>query len=85
MPEWIPMFTLPNITMSDSIESDGIALVATNDSRLAAISDAHPAFRKYVARLKTEFGQSVAPSFILAHKGRRFGRISRGYFHGELS
>jgi hypothetical protein len=68
MPPWIPMFTLPNITMTESIESDGIALVSTADPRLVEICDVHPPFSRYVASFKTEFGRSVAPSFILCHK-----------------
>jgi hypothetical protein len=31
MPEWIPTFTLPNITLTETIESEGIALVSTAD------------------------------------------------------
>jgi hypothetical protein len=68
MPPWIPMFTLPNITLTETIESEGIALVSTADPRLAEISEAHRPFKKYVASFKTEFGRSVAPSFILCHE-----------------
>jgi hypothetical protein len=53
MPPWIPMFTLPNITMTESIESEGIALVSTVDPRLAEVCEAYPAFNKYVACFKT--------------------------------
>jgi hypothetical protein len=68
MPEWIPTFTLPNITLTETIESQGIALVSTADPRLAEICNSYPAFAKYVASFKTEFGRSVAPSFILCHQ-----------------
>src|SRR5713226_2222539 len=67
MPPWIPMFTLPNITLTESIESEGIALVSTADPRLAEVCEAYPAFHKYVACFQTEFGTSVAPTFILCH------------------
>jgi hypothetical protein len=58
MPEWIPTFTLPNITLTETIESQGIALVSTADPRLAEICNSYPAFAKYVASFKTEFGRS---------------------------
>jgi hypothetical protein len=68
MADWIPMFTLPNITLTQPIETDGVALVSTADPRLAEISLAHPAFQIYVDGFKTEFGRSLAPSFVLVHK-----------------
>jgi hypothetical protein len=43
MADWIPMFTLPNITLIEPIETDGVALVSTADPRLAEIVAAHPA------------------------------------------
>ena len=58
MTDWIPMFTLPNITLTQPIETHGVALVSTADPRLAEISLAHPAFQSYVDSFKTEFGRS---------------------------
>jgi len=66
--DWIPMFTLPNINLTEPIETEGVALVSTADPRLAEIASAHPAFQTYVDSFKTEFGRSLAPSFVLAHK-----------------
>jgi hypothetical protein len=68
MAEWIPMFTLPNITVTQAIETDGVALVSTADPRLAEIFSAPPAFQTYTQSFKTEFGRSLAPSFVLVHK-----------------
>src|ERR1700727_898109 len=34
MADWIPMFTLPNITLTAPIETDGVALVSTADPRI---------------------------------------------------
>lgn len=62
------MFTLPNITVTQAIETDGVALVSTADPRLAEIFSAHPAFQTYTHSFKTEFGRSLAPSFVLVHK-----------------
>jgi hypothetical protein len=60
MPDWIPMFTLPNITLAEPIETEGAALVSTADPRLGEISEAHPSFRTYVDSFKTEFDRSLA-------------------------
>lgn len=68
MADWIPMFTLPNITLTEAVATEGVALVSTSDPRLAEISHSHPAFQTYVDSFKTEFGRSLAPSFILVHK-----------------
>jgi hypothetical protein len=62
------MFTLPNITLTQAIETDGVALVSTAEPRLAEIFSAHPAFQTYTQSFKTEFGRSLAPSFVLVHK-----------------
>jgi hypothetical protein len=68
MADWIPMFTLPNITLTAPIETDGVALASTADRRIGVIASTHPAFQTYIDGFKTEFGRSLAPSFVLAHK-----------------
>ena len=68
MPEWIPMFTLPNITLTEPIETDSVALISTADPRVIEIASTHPAFQTYIDSFKTEFGRSLAPSFVLVHK-----------------
>jgi hypothetical protein len=68
MADWIPMFTLPNITLTAPIETDGVALVSTADPRIGEIASTHPAFQTYIDSFKTEFGRSLAPSFVLARK-----------------
>ncbi|WP_316169415.1 hypothetical protein [Bradyrhizobium sp. SZCCHNRI1058] len=68
MADWTPMFTLPNITLTDPIETQDVALVSTADARLSEICSAYPAFRTYVESFKTEFDRSLAPSFVLVHK-----------------
>lgn len=68
MDEWIPMFTLPNITVTQPIETDGVALVSTSDKRIAQINSDHRAFQTYLQSFKTEFGRSLAPSFVLVRQ-----------------
>jgi len=67
MADWIPMFTLPNITLTEPIETEGVALVSTGDERIAEIISEHPAFQTYIQSFKTEFDRSLAPSFVLVH------------------
>lgn len=62
------MFTLPNITLNEPVETEGVALVSTADPRIAEIASAYPSFQTYVDSFKTEFDRSLAPSFVLAHK-----------------
>jgi len=62
------MFTLPNITLIESIETEEVALVSTADPRGNEIASAHPAFQTYIDSFKTEFGRSLATSFVLSHE-----------------
>ena len=70
MTNWIPMFTLPNITLTEPIETEGVALVSTADPRLLEIASTHPAFQTYSDSFKTEFGRSLAPSLYLLTRTR---------------
>ena len=63
--EWIQMFTLPNITVEEPIEIDGVAMVPTHDDRTEALAKRHKRFSMYLNRFTSEFGQQVSPSLIL--------------------
>ena len=63
--EWIQMFTLPNITVEEPIEIDGVAMVPTHDDRVQALAKRHKRFSMYLNRFTSEFGQQVSPSLIL--------------------
>lgn len=65
MDEWIPMFTLPNISIQEAIEVDGVALVSLHDGRLRSLANDHEKFAAYLNGFTTEFGQQIAPSVIL--------------------
>jgi hypothetical protein len=63
--EWIQMFTLPNISIEEPIEIDGVALVSIHDKRAQALAQRHERFSMYLNQFTSEFGQQVAPSLIL--------------------
>src|SRR5271156_6327432 len=68
--EWIPMFTLPNISIQEAIEVDGVAFVSLHDSRLAVLANDYEKFAAYLNGFTTEFGQQIAPSVILVRKDK---------------
>jgi hypothetical protein len=68
--EWIHMFTLPNITIEEAIEIDGVAMVPTHDDRAQALAMRHKQFSMYLKRFTSEFGQQVSPSLILLRADR---------------
>jgi hypothetical protein len=45
-----------------------MVLVSTGDPRVNEIASNHPAFQTYIDSFKTEFGRSLAPSFLLVDK-----------------
>ena len=64
------MFTLPNISIQEAIEVDGVALVSLHDGRLRSLATDHEKFAIYLNGFATEFGQQIAPSVILVRKDR---------------
>ena len=64
------MFTLPNVSIQETIEVDGVALVSLQDSKLAVLADDHEKFATYLNGFTTEFGQKIAPSVILVRKDK---------------
>ena len=65
MPEWLPMFALPNIETRKPIEVDGFALVSIHDERLQQMAKKHRRFGSYLKQFKTEFGEPIIPSIFI--------------------
>jgi hypothetical protein len=63
--EWIQMFTLPNITIEEPVEIDGVAMVPVYDQRAQTLAQRHKRFSMYLNRFTSEFGQQISPSLIL--------------------
>jgi hypothetical protein len=71
------MFTLPNITIEEPLEIDGVAMVPAHDARARALAKRHKRFSMYLNRFTSEFGQQVNPSLILvkADKFRQYRTV----------
>ena len=70
MDEWIPMFTLPNVSIEEAIEIDGVALVSLHDRRLPDLTISHKRFATHLNGFTTEFGQPISPSVILVRSDK---------------
>jgi hypothetical protein len=65
MPEWIPLFALPNIDIVEPIETNALVLVSVRDERIKQLTKEHASFATYLKRFRTEFNDPVSPSVIL--------------------
>jgi hypothetical protein len=65
MHKWLPMFALPNIDISEPIETEGLALVPVRDERIQKLAKDHPNFAAYLNSFRTEFDDPVYSSVIL--------------------
>jgi hypothetical protein len=68
MADWIPMFTLPNITLTAPIETDGVALVSTADPRIGEI--ASPGFPDLHRQLQNRVWPLAGSELCLGPQGR---------------
>lgn len=59
------MFTLPNISIDEPVEIDGVAMVSVHDERAQTLARRHKRFSMYLNRFTSEFGQQISPSLIL--------------------
>jgi hypothetical protein len=65
MPEWIPMFAMPNVQPQKPIEIDGIAFVSVFDDRIKALRAKYANYDSYLNQFSNEFGVKVNPSTIM--------------------
>ena len=65
MPEWIPMFAMPNVLPHNPIEIDGIAFVADFDDRIKALRKNYPNYDDYLNRFTNEFGRKLSTGTIM--------------------
>jgi hypothetical protein len=67
---WIPMATLPNISVSADIATSSLALVSATDDRILAIIKDYPNLGVYLRKFRDEFGVKRVPGVILFKKDR---------------
>jgi hypothetical protein len=65
MPEWIPLFTLPNLLVKEPVEVEFLALTAPDDPRCLIIGKANPNFKKFLRSFTDAFRRKVIPSVLL--------------------
>ncbi len=65
MPEWIPMFAMPNVQPQNPIEIDGIAFVSVFDDRIKTLRIKYPNYDSYLDKFSDEFGVKLNPSTIM--------------------
>jgi hypothetical protein len=65
MAAWIPMFALPNISLEEAIEVDGVALASIADNRIQELVNKHESFATYLDSFRSEFGLHLQPSIII--------------------
>ena len=63
--DWKPIFVLPNIPLPTSIGCDIAALAPADDTRVAALKQAQPRFRRFLGRFSDNFGQKFEPAVLL--------------------
>jgi hypothetical protein len=65
MPEWTPVFLLPNLRVAHEVSVDEMAIVPLDDPRVRSYESEFPQFRKFVAKFTDPFGARLAPSILL--------------------
>jgi hypothetical protein len=65
MPEWIPVFLLPNLRMSHDVTTDEMAIVPCDDERVRSYERDFPQFRQFVRKFTDPFGARIAPGVFM--------------------
>jgi hypothetical protein len=62
---WVPMFALPNIHVTDPVETRSLAPVYAEDERVRSLAARHANFAAYLKQFSTEFGVTISPSLLM--------------------
>jgi hypothetical protein len=65
MPNWIPVFILPNVLVKDPIEVEYVALVSPDDPRCREIGKTNKNFLKFLRSFTDAFKRKIIPSLVL--------------------
>jgi hypothetical protein len=65
MADWVPMFALPNVRLSEPIEIEHLAIVHAADPRVQALALSSANFTHYLTNFKNEFDVDYEPSLII--------------------
>src|SRR6267378_69122 len=67
MSDWIPIFLMPNLRVDHEVVADAMAIVPSDDPRVAAYEKEFPDFRRFARRFTDPFGAHIAPGILLLH------------------
>lgn len=62
---WTPVWAMPNLSLSDSIETTFVAMVGCGDARLREVGTRHPILIQFLNRFRDEFGSRVWPTMLM--------------------
>ena len=62
---WEILFAIPNINLTEPLESKFIAIVPSNDNRILNIIIQHPKTKYLINRFTDQFNREVSPSFLI--------------------
>jgi hypothetical protein len=65
MPDWTPIFLLPNIRLKHAVGVDEAAMVPPDDNRVLAYCRQYPDFRRFVRKFSDPFGAKSSPGILL--------------------
>ncbi|HYO70448.1 MAG TPA: hypothetical protein VEU33_30645 [Archangium sp.] len=65
MPDWTPVFILPNIRLTEAVEFDVAAFAPVQDPRVKKIAQSHASFEQFLGRLTDAFGVPNEPTVLL--------------------
>jgi hypothetical protein len=65
MPDWIPLFVLPNLLVKQPVEVEYVALVPPDDPRCLQIGKANSNFTKFLGSFTDAFKRKVIPSALI--------------------
>ena len=65
MPDWIPLFVLPNLLVKQPVEVEYVALLPPDDPRCLQIGKANSNFTKFLGSFTDAFKRKVIPSALI--------------------
>lgn len=62
---WVPVWAMPNVSLSEPIDTELVAMVRCDDERLQEVAVRHPSLTDFLRRFHDEFGSRVWPSVLM--------------------
>jgi hypothetical protein len=65
--DWTPILVLPNVRLTNAIDSRLAVLAPSDDPRVRGYAKAHPYFARFQRSFTDPFGRRIHPSVLLVH------------------